>query len=143
METSESPRLRRRQILDVMLAAACLWVLRPLEALGGLLVHREVESPITRRLIGIYKHKRSARIIGQEYLATCPEEANRTVLGDGILSGEILKKADATRATDQALARLVTAQVEKDFECGRTVKVHGWILSLTEVRLCALLAICG
>ena len=48
------------------------------------------------------------------------------------------------RARDQpgAIRALVRA-VQRDFEQGRVVQVHGWFLSKTEAELCALSLLTG
>lgn len=76
-------------------------------------------------------HSRSAvRRIGESYRKAYPHEDDADVLRT-----EILREAGAhTRAA-------VEDRVRCDFEEARIVRVHGWILSRTEARQCALFSL--
>jgi hypothetical protein len=76
----------------------------------------------------------SARVIGAAYLARHPAERDRS---------RLLKELDLGAAgCDGARIRaLVADRRREDFASGRCVEVNGWILSRTEVRLCALAAL--
>ncbi len=50
----------------------------------------------------------------------------------------IFEGADPARVDPIALLAVLQRQVRRDFELGRTIEVDGWILSVTEARLCAL-----
>ncbi|MDA2917049.1 hypothetical protein MYX64_09465 [Nitrospinae bacterium AH_259_B05_G02_I21] len=89
----------------------------------------------------IFTHKDSAAVIGQEYLRSVPEEADAPLLVDMICSSLPKRRADLVGADLEELRELLRHQQRHDFEYGRTVKVNDWILSETEVRLCALAAL--
>lgn len=80
----------------------------------------------------------SARRVGKAYLATGPQERD---------VGEIHKAlarrlgADAASLDDQALAARVDHAVSDDFARYQTVELHGWVMSKTELQLCALVAL--
>lgn len=73
-----------------------------------------------RRLSGIFNNRASARAIGRRYLSAYPQEADLNLL------------VSRLSLSDLGL------QNQKDFAEGRTVVVDGWILGLTEARLCGL-----
>jgi hypothetical protein len=85
-------------------------------------------------------HAPAARMIGERYLATAPEERSASRLA-AALFGSMPPK---TRADAGALSRLrqaVDARRRHDFACGDTVILDGWLLARTEARLCALAAL--
>ena len=92
------------------------------------------------RLAGLFKHRDSARAIGSAYLALRPEEADPYNLV------ELITRADQdplvvhhTSATE--LRAWLRRRQARDFATGRIVNLDGWLLSATEVRLCALVAL--
>src|SRR5687767_455848 len=75
----------------------------------------------------------AARIIGERYLQVHSEDRDINRLLVAIL--------DKTRFADaQAMANQLLQRREADFVRGRVVFVAGWLLSLTEARVCALAA---
>jgi len=73
----------------------------------------------------------SVRRVGEAYLAQCPAEAVRS----GLLAA--LEQALAGSGRAQTAERL-KALIRADFSAGRTIMLDGWVLSVTECRLCAL-----
>jgi hypothetical protein len=76
-----------------------------------------------------------AREIGEEFLEQVgadgrPESIQAAAAG-------ALKLISAGQTRQAALTSLVRA-VRSDFRDGRTVELHGWVLSRTEAELCAL-----
>lgn len=78
---------------------------------------------------------RSAGLLGREYLATVPWEADREVLR------RLLPRLDHREAAGDAPGEPLRRWVRDDFDAGRVVSVRGWLLSRTEARLCALVAL--
>jgi hypothetical protein len=76
--------------------------------------------------------------IGQEYLQVVPTERNLQLLQDLISSacGQPVFGLDA-----QKLREHLRLRTRQDFEEGDVIKIHGWMLSITEARLCALAAL--
>jgi hypothetical protein len=89
-------------------------------------------------LADFFYDKKSAKVVGWEYLRSVPMEGNTAKLTRLICSSryEELVCADGSKIRD-----LLLRQQREDFEKGRIVNVHGWILSETEARLCALTAL--
>ena len=91
------------------------------------------------RLAGCLREAEAARVIGRAYLATAPAEAGVEALvteltlprqnqGEGPAGTAGLKEWLAQRSRD-------------DFAAGRVVSVDGWLLSESEARLYALVAL--
>ena len=80
----------------------------------------------------------SVKELGTEYLTRYPDEAHEGALL-ALLSAEL--GAFWPFADSQRLAQRFHEQRRSDFEQGRIVRFGGWMLSRTELRLCALTAI--
>jgi predicted regulator of Ras-like GTPase activity (Roadblock/LC7/MglB family) len=77
----------------------------------------------------------AVRVIGEAYLRQRGVEATRaSILEHAAGALQILAAAGNQEA---ALADLVSA-VRRDFQEGRVIELEGWVLSRTEVELCAL-----
>lgn len=83
------------------------------------------------RLLDILHDEELVRDIGWRYREMAPGENDPRVLTDAILGGR-------QGTISVALSARRDEQVKSDFTAGRTVKVNGWILSVTEARQCAL-----
>lgn len=125
----------RRRLLQFggLLAAALLFGRRPLARPAG-------RDSLPERLAGLVRRRAEARILGRAYLGDHPEEANPTTLARLICApaGEPARPLDASD-----LRTAVSGRVRGDFHEGRTVALHGWILSVTEARLYALTVLAG
>lgn len=80
----------------------------------------------------------SARQVGRAYLTAAPAEADR----DRLLA-QLFPQLEPGAAADGSTAwrESFSSRCRQDFADGQTVQVDGWVLSLTEVRLCALAAL--
>ena len=79
------------------------------------------------------------RGIGEEYLKLVPQESNQRVLLD-LISAEY-KGSLEREIADAGVCELrnkLRNQILSDFNNGETTIVHGWLLSNTELRMCAL-----
>ena len=93
------------------------------------------------RLRDVFGHQRqSALVIGRHYLDKCPAEADSNTLVDALL-GEAGSKHHGEPPTVGDLLAFFQEKFAKDFDQGNTVMIGGWVLSKTEARLCALMAI--
>jgi hypothetical protein len=96
---------------------------------------------LASKLANFFHNKESARIVGLEYLRVVPMEADVRQLTKLICS-HWQDRYDETAYADIAqIKQILLRQQRDDFEKDRIVKVHGWILSETEARLCALAAL--
>jgi hypothetical protein len=127
----------RRRFLLSFFGLGLLALARPCFAWGG--VQQSMKhDPLSSRLEALLRCKESAMTIGREYLQVVCHERNPQLLLDLISSvgGEPVFDLDPERL--RACLRL---RVRLDFEEGDIVKMHGWMLSHTEARLCALAAL--
>jgi hypothetical protein len=85
-------------------------------------------------------HPGSARLIGRKVLAAAPGlSPDRLVAA---LAGAAGLAAERLPTIDRALLRSrLRAARAGEFHRGETVRVEGWVLSATEARLCALVAL--
>jgi hypothetical protein len=88
-----------------------------------------------------FTYKDSAAVVGRAYLQCVPEEADVQLLVDLICVGGAEQQAELACADKGKLREFLLHQQRQDFARERIVKVHGWLLSATEVRLCALAAL--
>jgi hypothetical protein len=123
---------RRRRFLAVIAAVSAL--LPAVRRAHGLVAARD---PAAARLVGLFKHRDSARAIGSVYLATCPEEANAHKLVELIVGADD-DPLVVHGTNDAELRAWVRRRQARDFATARIVNLDGWLLSATEVRLCAL-----
>jgi hypothetical protein len=98
------------------------------------LIERLAAADAAALLRTLIKHREGAIQLGRSYLSAHPSEANRATLVRQ-LAGPIAP-ASAERA-----AHGVGARIREDYAMGHTVVVEGWVLSRTEARLCALVAL--
>ena len=95
-------------------------------------VWRDGEGSLHGRLVALFPHQASARVIGGKYLQQHPLEKNVRHLLEGIA---------VSAARDRELMLALQQRIRKDYVEERVVKLEGWILSVTEARLCALTAL--
>jgi hypothetical protein len=131
--------MQRRRFLAWFAAAGALWPGGPGRTWTGLVRGR---APRTAdRLAAVFSRPASAAAVGRAYLAAHPGEA-----GVDRLAGEletVLRRSGCEPAhADLATLRVATAQqIKEDFAQSRVVQVEGWVLSLSEARLCGLAAL--
>lgn len=78
---------------------------------------------------------KTIRETGITYRKMTPNENDQTKLSE-LLLDKTNKEAD-----NKAIETALNSKVEQDFKSGKTVRVKGWVLSLTEARQCALYSI--
>ena len=101
------------------------------------LFHRRPAQDALGRLVAeLVGDDGAARFIGERYLRTARAERTIAALATPLRLGELLSVTD-TKERNAIIAR----RIRHDFHCRRTTRVDGWILSLTEARLCALAAL--
>jgi hypothetical protein len=98
-------------------------------------------NAVAWKLANFFVDKKSAKIVGLEYLRSAPSEANAGLLIDLICSSDGERHAEFAQADNYMLRELLQHQLRQDFEYDRVVNVRGWLLSETEARLCALVAL--
>ncbi len=133
-------KISRRFFLRLAGWAGMLGIVRPtLLVADTRWAHPGVD--LTSRLPGIFRNRRSAGVIGNEYLRGRHEEARVQALIDLICQSPPLSRESSVEKYSKGPHAFPGEQVRADFEHDRVVKVNGWILSETEARLCALAAL--
>jgi len=93
------------------------------------------------RLTGMLRHPDSAALLGRLYLDKNPQEADAARLVTLIGATQDPALPPVTAAPDESLRSSLEERIRNDFIDGDTVAVDGWLLSITEVRLCALVSL--
>ena len=99
------------------------------------------ETAVANRLRDLLTHRASAARIGRAYLESEPHEADVGLLVRDLAADWPGGPAALAELPETTLARLVSDRTRRDFAEGETVMLDGWVLSRTELRLCALTAI--
>lgn len=129
-------QITRRGFLQFLLVLGAVGSVTPLRALAGP-GRTDDTSLLALKLRRQLNNKHSAKVIGREYLTQIPDEASVEKLvalickRDGNYSGLL-------QADDASLRKMIQDRQRDDFANGNTVRIKGWILSQTEVRLYAL-----
>jgi hypothetical protein len=95
-------------------------------------------DPLLEVLSRFFDDPESARAVGAAYLAQAPAEADLGRLLALLTGDRVAATRELAVADPAALMERLRAQHRDDFEAGRVTSVSGWVLSLTEARLCAL-----
>jgi hypothetical protein len=66
---------------------------------------------------------------------------DRAALVQQILGEIQIEIADAPHLGTDEIRRKLAQQIQADFATARTVRLDGWLIALTEARLCALAAL--
>lgn len=128
---SEDRRLvLRLAVFGGMIAAAPAWA-RPADA----------GSTAAGRLAELLPHAAGAARLGRRYLALAPAEADRRRLLDALSKDHAGLAVASRTGADGEIRGVVGGCRQRDFVAGNTVTIDGWILSRTEARLCALVAL--
>lgn len=130
--------IERRRFLQALLGVGSAAVVAKLAPWRALV--ETVNPPLSTKLVGLLEHRRSARVVGDEYLREGSGEGGARALAYAIASGLEGGHDEARTASGSDLRELVELRIQRDFAEDRTVKLHGWIVSRTEARLCALAA---
>ena len=112
---------------------------------AGLVPHRAVAALAARaprdlwttRLAALVPHTASAIVVGREYLRVVPDAGRPAGLAALLWPGGSGREWEWDV---EECRRRVDRQVRRDFDEGRIVTIEGWMLSVTEAQVCALLA---
>ena len=136
---SKPPTKHRRQflLLALGLAGSVAAGSKLSGAAGGWLRQGELRAKLT----ALFIHQESAQAIGHAYLQRYPQEADIRTLEDQIAQGIPGGRTLLATTGKPEISKLLTDRIRQDFATDQVVKVQGWILSITEARLCALTAL--
>jgi hypothetical protein len=87
----------------------------------------------------LIRHRTSAARIGHRYLATLPAGTDRS--GLLAMSPALDRARRAVRRQPEVAVDLLREGIHDDFRRADIVILDGWVLSATEARLCALIAL--
>ena len=131
--------MKRREFIGIAaVGAAGVVVSTPARAEASL-----ADTLARPRLVDILHEERIVRELGRRYRETVPGEDNADVLARAILGAPHADlHAPTARVSEAATLRTrIDERVQRDFVAGRTVTLHGWIVSVTEARQCALFSL--
>lgn len=131
--------ISRREILGVLWTGMVAGVMI---AFGPVLAGQpRLATTDTRasRLLTVFRRRKSAMIVGRKYLERHPRETDPDLLVK-LIAGDPLRPLPTDEDDRRALARWLQLRFREDFIQGLTVRVEGWLLSQTEARLCAMVA---
>jgi hypothetical protein len=130
--------MKRREFIGIA-AVGAAGVVVPMPVHGQSSVAASLAHP---RLLAILRDEDRVADLGRRYRALVPNENAEPVLTRMIQDD--LRGVHGELANDpaaQSLQTRVNRQVQADFDQGRTVMLHGWVLSKTEARQCALFSL--
>ena len=133
------PRLLNRRFVNSLLAGAVAW------PASGIVPSLASEQPCLQEsfqhlLLSIFVNFRSGCALGAACLRSLPngesteQQLSSKIIAQALCDAETMKSKEAVR-------RRIANQVRLDFAQGAVVSVDGWLLSLTEARVYALVAL--
>lgn len=96
-------------------------------------------DPVSSGVASLFSDPARARAVGMEYLRTVAVESDPPRLRRLIMTR--LGLAERPLPPPERLRAEIARGIREDFAAGQTVQVAGWILSRTEARVCALVAL--
>jgi hypothetical protein len=130
--------LRRREFLQG-LGAGALSVFGLAGVAATRLACSDGGDPLLAALTAWFDEPERAGRVGAAWAAQAPQAPTREALLTGLFGDGIAQARELAARDPAALHEQLRAQHLGDFEAGRTAEVGGFVLSLTEVRLCALM----
>lgn len=91
---------------------------------------------LATRLRSLVPHGAAAAVLGIAYLRRTDAEPTTDALVAALLPGQ--SRPIASRTSDQQLRAALGRRIRDDFATGRTLVLRGWVVSVTEARLAAL-----
>lgn len=131
--------ITRRKVLKKLIYFSGFMLLKP-DLLLSELGKKSESNQILSKLTNFFQKKESAKLVGNEYLKLVPEEAEIGLLVNLLCNKNKKVYSNIQRENSEKVKEILLRQHQKDLEKGRIVILSGWILSETEARLCALIA---
>jgi hypothetical protein len=136
---SAAKELSRREFLA--LAAAAGAALMAAEWAGAPVPWARQQDRLVPRLLGVFQHTESARVVGGQYLRAYPHEADAFQLAETIAAAVPGGARAILGASTAELRALLDQATRAEFAAEQVIMLQGWILSATEARLYALAAL--
>lgn len=102
-------------------------------------LHADVTRALARNVHRSFTHPADAAALGRRWLQTESARADVASLLQQLLDDTPLWRA-ALRSPG-AIRELAAERTALDFSKGATIELDGWVLSRTEIRLCAIAAL--
>lgn len=99
------------------------------------------EEKLQNNLLALFKHLPSAQAVGNEYLHTFPDASDAEILLSQICEGCEGGMNSLSQMNRRELQKWIRDRQQQDFAQGQTLTLKGWVLSKTEVQLCALVTL--
>ena len=114
-----------------------------LAASGGMAVLAcgDGRDPLLAAIEGLFDDPEAARAVGAAWLAEQPAPLDLQRLLAALVEGRAEEARALARSDPAALLARLRARHRADFAADRTAEVRGWLLSLTEARVCGALAV--
>lgn len=131
--------MKRRQLLYGMLGFAAWPKLS--HAFGSATAgHRHAASDLADCLLEACPRRSSAGFVGNAYLGGFQSRPKVSETVDRLLTKLDIARSDLVTMAPAKLRARIRSRMSDDFSAGRTIGLHGWILSETEAELCSLAA---
>ena len=127
--------MSRRAILGLLASAAFPWKAKAASIWSA---SRIDVSCLADRLLKVFSHRESAAVVGRRYLKITPFVADVYLLTTEIAQGTQLGIVELGTLRSTELMSLLREKIRRDFRNQKISVVDGWLLSVTEVQLCAL-----
>jgi hypothetical protein len=134
---TEAVTARRTFLTTLLSAGLCILGKPPLVRASP--SHAPQHNTLGLRLADLFTQRASVEVIGLEYLRSARQEQDSTTLSNLISSG--CGHALGPHLADADLRECMRRRVRQDFAEGHILTMHGWVVSLTEARLCALVTL--
>ena len=136
---SERDLQRREFLAQLGLGAASAWAFSG----AGVLACAEARDPLVGALEGLFDDPEAARAVGAAWLAEQSAPPDYTQLLSALAEGRVDEARALARSDPAAVLERLRKRHRADFAADRTAEVQGWVLSITEARVCGLLAATG
>lgn len=133
--TDQSRRLSRRVVVGFLASAAVWPVVPPMVSL-----QTSLSTSLQCMLLSFFGNLRGVRKIGVTCLNSLPHGESTLQRLTKEVSAVTLKNTKTIKSKDEMRLRIVD-QVRHDFAQGAIIEVDGWLLSLTEARVYALVSL--
>ena len=127
--------ISRRSILGLLASTALPWRAKAASIWSA---SRIDVSCVAEQLLKVLPHRESAAVVGRRYLNVTPSVADVYLLTTEIAQGTQLGIVELGTLRSTELMSLLREKIRRDFRNQKISVVDGWLLSVTEVQLCAL-----
>jgi hypothetical protein len=88
--------------------------------------------------LGKFCTEKELKGIGIKYMQLIPQENDLSTIGKHLFKNEAGQLVDPDAAS---IEKLINEKMQKDFQAENTMMIDGWVISVTEARVCGVLSI--